>query len=275
MISVERMMQYSRIPGEPPLIIENSRPNSNWPSTGTIDLIDLQVRYGPHLPIVLKGLTCTFPGGMKVGVVGRTGSGKSTLIQSIFRIVEPTKGRIVIDGIDISTIGLHDLRSKLSIIPQEPTMFGGSIRNNLDPLEDHSDDEIWEALDKCQLGEIVRAKENKLDSSVAENGGNWSVGQCQLVCLGRALLKQSRILVLDEATASVDTATDGFIQQIIRQQFSACTVITIAHRVPSVFDSDMVLVLKDGEIAEYDTPSKLLSNKSSAFAKLVSEYSIR
>jgi ABC-type multidrug transport system fused ATPase/permease subunit len=275
MISVERIMQYSRIPGEPPVIIENCRPNSNWPSRGTIDLTGLQVRYGPHLPLVLKGLTCTFPGGMKVGIVGRTGSGKSTLIQSLFRIVEPTKGRIVVDGVDISTIGLHDLRSKLSIIPQEPTMFGGTIRNNLDPLEHYSDDEIWECLDKCQLGEIVRAKENKLDSSVAENGGNWSVGQCQLVCLGRALLKQSRILVLDEATASVDSATDGFIQQLIRHQFSACTVITIAHRVPSVIDSDLVLVLKDGQIAEYDTPSKLLGNRSSAFAKLVSEYSSR
>lgn len=275
MISVERIMQYSRIASESPVIIENCRPNSNWPSRGTIDLTDLQVRYGPHLPLVLKGLTCTFPGGTKVGVVGRTGSGKSTLIQSIFRVVEPTKGRIVIDGVDISSIGLHDLRSKLSIIPQEPTMFEGTIRNNLDPLEDYSDDEIWEALDKCQLGEIVRAKEKKLDSSVAENGGNWSVGQCQLVCLGRALLKQSRILVLDEATASVDSATDGFIQQIIRHQFSTCTVITIAHRIPSVIDSDMVLLLKDGQIAEYDTPSKLLSNKSSAFAKLVSEYSIQ
>eukprot|EP00253_Pinus_taeda_P007646 PITA_07646 len=275
MISAERIMQYSRIPSESPAIIENCRPNSNWPPRGTIDLTDLQVRYGPHLPLVLKGLTCTFPGGTKVGVVGRTGSGKSTLIQSIFRIVEPTTGRIVIDGVDISSIGLHDLRSKLSIIPQEPTMFEGTVRNNLDPLEDCSDDEIWEALDKCQLGEIVRAKEKKLDSSVSENGGNWSVGQCQLVCLGRALLKQSRILVLDEATASVDTATDGFIQQIIRHQFSTCTVITIAHRIPSVIESDMVLLLKDGQIAEYDTPSKLLSNKFSAFAKLVSEYSIQ
>eukprot|EP00253_Pinus_taeda_P020378 PITA_20378 len=155
MISAERIMQYSRIPSESPVIIENCRPNSNWPSRGTIDLTDLQVRYGPHLPLVLKGLTCTFPGGTKVGVVGRTGSGKSTLIQSIFRIVEPTTGRIVIDGVDISSIGLHDLRSKLSIIPQEPTMFEGTIRNNLDPLEDCLDDEIWEALDKCQLGEIV------------------------------------------------------------------------------------------------------------------------
>eukprot|EP00253_Pinus_taeda_P005265 PITA_05265 len=164
MISAEKIMQYSRIPSESPVIIENYRPNSNWPSRGMIDLTDLQVCYGPHLSLVLKGLTCTFPRGRKVGVVQWTGSGKSTLIQSIFRIVEPTMGRIVIDGVDISSIGLHDLRSKLSIIPQEPTMFEGTIRNNLDPLEDCLDDEIWEALDKCQLGDIVRAKEKKLDS---------------------------------------------------------------------------------------------------------------
>ncbi|GLJ18149.1 hypothetical protein SUGI_0320630 [Cryptomeria japonica] len=275
MISVERMVQYSRIPSEPPLVIENSRPSSCWPSRGTIDITDLQVRYGPHLPLVLRGISCIFPGGKKVGIVGRTGCGKSTLIQSLFRIVDPVGGRIAIDGIDILTIGLHDLRSRISIIPQDPTMFEGSIRNNLDPLGDYSDDEIWKALEKCQLGEVVRGKEEKLDSPVTENGENWSVGQRQLVCLGRVLLKKSRILVLDEATASVDTATDGLIQQTIRNQFSDCTVITIAHRIPSVCDSDLVLVLSDGNIAEYDSPTKLLENKSSAFAKLVSEYTIR
>eukprot|EP01018_Ginkgo_biloba_P024389 Gb_38867 [translate_table: standard] len=275
MISVERILQYSRIPSEPPLIIEECRPNADWPFRGKIDLYDLQVRYGPHLPLVLKGLKCTFPGGMKVGVVGRTGSGKSTLIQALFRIVEPAGGRILIDEIDISTIGLHDLRSKLSIIPQDPTMFEGTIRTNLDPLEDYPDAEIWKALEKCQLAEVVKAKEEKLDSLVTENGENWSVGQRQLVCLGRALLKHSRILVLDEATASVDTATDGLIQHTIHDQFSDCTVVTIAHRIPSVVDSDLVLVLNDGEIAEYDSPAKLLEDKSSSFAKLVSEYSIR
>ncbi|XP_057844823.2 putative ABC transporter C family member 15 isoform X3 [Cryptomeria japonica] len=275
MVSVERIVQYSRIPSEPPLIIDNCGPNSCWPSRGTIDITDLQVRYGPHLPLVLKGISCTFPGGKKVGIVGRTGCGKSTLIQSLFRIVDPVGGRIVIDGIDILTIGLHDLRSRLSIIPQDPTMFEGTIRNNLDPLGDYSDDQIWKALEKCQLGEIVRSKEEKLDSLVTENGENWSMGQRQLVCLGRVLLKQSRILVLDEATASVDTATDGLIQQTIRNQFSDCTVITIAHRIPSVCDSDLVLVLSDGNIVEYDSPSKLLENKFSSFAKLVSEYTVR
>ncbi|XP_020246096.1 LOW QUALITY PROTEIN: ABC transporter C family member 3-like, partial [Asparagus officinalis] len=239
------------------------------------DLLSLQVRYAPHMPFVLKGLTCTFAGGMKTGIVGRTGSGKSTLIQALFRIVDPTGGRILIDGIDITTIGLHDLRSRLSIIPQDPTMFEGTVRSNLDPLEEYTDAQIWEALDCCQLGDEVRKKELKLDSAVTENGENWSVGQRQLVCLGRIILKKSKVLVLDEATASVDTATDSLIQKTLRQQFSDATVITIAHRITSVLDSDMVLLLDDGLIVEHNRPTKLLENKLSLFAKLVSEYTMR
>ncbi|XP_020276191.1 LOW QUALITY PROTEIN: ABC transporter C family member 3-like [Asparagus officinalis] len=274
-ISVERILQYTSIASEPPLVIEQNRPSSNWPSLGEVELHDLQVRYAPHMPFVLKGLTCTFAGGMKTGIVGRTGSGKSTLIQALFRIVDPTGGRILIDGIDITTIGLHDLRSRLSIIPQDPTMFEGTVRSNLDPLEEYTDAQIWEALDCCQLGDEVRKKELKLDSAVTENGENWSVGQRQLVCLGRIILKKSKVLVLDEATASVDTATDSLIQKTLRQQFSDATVITIAHRITSVLDSDMVLLLDDGLIVEHNRPTKLLENKLSLFAKLVSEYTMR
>ncbi|XP_031480163.1 ABC transporter C family member 3-like [Nymphaea colorata] len=275
MISVERILQYTCIPPEPPLTIETSRPSKDWPSYGEIDISNLQVRYAPHLPLVLKGLTCTFRGGSKTGIVGRTGSGKSTLVQTLFRIIDPSCGQIVIDGIDISTVGLHDLRSRLSIIPQEPTMFEGTIRTNLDPLEEHTDEEIWEALDKCQLGEVVRQKEHKLDATVTENGENWSVGQRQLVCLGRVLLKRSKILVLDEATASVDTVTDGLIQQTLRQHFSDCSILMIAHRIASVLDSDMVLVLDNGIVAEYESPGKLLQDGSSAFSMLVNEYAMR
>lgn len=274
-ISIERIQQYSRIPSEAPLVVENCRPPTSWPFKGTVDIENLQVRYKENLPKVLHGITCTFPGGKKIGIVGRTGSGKSTLIQALFRMVEPIDGKIVIDGIDISTIGLYDLRSRLGIIPQDPTLFEGTIRVNLDPLEEHTDSKIWEALDKCQLGDIVKEKDQKLDTPVTENGENWSVGQRQLVSLGRALLKQARILVLDEATASVDTATDGVIQRTIRAEFGDCTVISIAHRIPTVIDSDLVLVLSDGKVAEFDTPLNLLEDKSSLFLKLVSEYSLR
>ncbi|KAJ8532523.1 hypothetical protein K7X08_012446 [Anisodus acutangulus] len=274
-ISVERILQYTSLPSEPPLIIESNRPDPNWPSCGEVDFSNLQVRYARHMPLVLRGLTCTFFGGKKAGIVGRTGSGKSTLIQTLFRIVDPVAGQIKIDGTNISSIGLHDLRSRLSIIPQDPTMFEGTVRSNLDPLEEHSDEQIWEALDKCQLGDEVRKKEGKLYSTVSENGENWSVGQRQLVCLGRVLLKKSKVLVLDEATASVDTATDNLIQQTLRLHFTDSTVITIAHRITSVLDSDMVLLLEQGLIAEYDTPGKLLENESSLFSKLVAEYSMR
>ncbi|WOG82141.1 hypothetical protein DCAR_0101303 [Daucus carota subsp. sativus] len=274
MISVERILQYSNITSEAPLVIEDSRPPNNWPETGTIRFKNLQIRYAEHLPSVLKNITCTIPGKKKVGVVGRTGSGKSTLIQAIFRVVEPREGSIIIDNIDICKIGLHDLRSNLSIIPQDPTMFEGTVRGNLDPLQQYSDTEIWEALDKCQLGDTVRAKDEKLDYTVVENGENWSVGQRQLFCLGRALLKKSCILVLDEATASVDSATDGILQKIISQEFKDRTILTIAHRIHTVIDSDFVLVLSDGRIAEYDTPARLLERDDSFFSKLIREYSM-
>ncbi|XP_050941915.1 putative ABC transporter C family member 15 isoform X4 [Cucumis melo] len=274
-ISVERILQYSKIKSEAPLVIENCRPPSNWPQDGTICFKNLQIRYANHLPDVLKNISCTFPGRKKVGVVGRTGSGKSTLIQAIFRIVEPREGSIMIDGVDICKIGLHDLRSRLSIIPQDPSMFEGTVRGNLDPLEKYTDQEIWEALDKCQLGALVRAKDERLSSSVVENGENWSVGQRQLFCLGRALLKKSSILVLDEATASIDSATDGIIQNIISQEFKDRTVVTIAHRIHTVITSDFVLVLSDGRIAEFDSPKMLLKREDSFFSKLIKEYSTR
>ncbi|KAE8698369.1 ABC transporter C family member 13 [Hibiscus syriacus] len=274
-ISVERILQYSSIPSEPCLVIETNCPDLSWPFRGEVCIHDLQVRYAPHMPLVLRGLTCTFPGGLKTGIVGRTGSGKTTLIQTLFRIVEPTTGWIIIDGVNISSIGLHDLRLRLSIIPQDPTMFEGTIRSNLDPLEEYTDEQIWEALDKCQLGDQVRKNEGKLESIVGENGDNWSMGQRQLVCLGRVLLKKSKILVLDEATSSVDTATDNLIQTTLKEHFSECTVITIAHRVTSVVDSDMVMLLSQGVIEEYDSPASLLENKFSSFAQLVAEYTMR
>ncbi|XP_061353257.1 ABC transporter C family member 8-like isoform X1 [Gastrolobium bilobum] len=270
-ISVERIKQFINIPAEPPAIVEDKRPPSSWPSKGRIDLQALEIRYRPNAPLVLKGITCTFKEGSRVGVVGRTGSGKSTLISALFRLVEPARGDILIDGINIGSMGLKDLRTNLSIIPQEPTLFKGSIRTNLDPLGLYSDDEIWKALEKCQLKETISSLPSLLDSSVSDEGGNWSLGQRQLFCLGRVLLKRNRILVLDEATASIDSATDAILQRIIRQEFAQCTVITVAHRVPTVIDSDMVMVLSYGKMLEYDEPSKLMETNSS-FSKLVADY---
>lgn len=271
-ISVERIKQFMNIQSEPPAIIENNRPPDSWPSKGEIKLQELKIKYRPNSPLVLKGITCTFKEGTRVGIVGRTGSGKTTLITALFRLVEPCSGNILIDGIDICSIGLKDLRLKLSVIPQEPTLFKGSIRTNLDPLGIYSDDDIWKALEKCQLKDVISSLPSLLDASVSDEGDNWSAGQRQLFCLGRVLLRRNKILVLDEATASIDSATDAILQKIIREEFSNCTVITVAHRVPTVIDSDMVMVLSFGKLLEYEEPTKLMEDTNSSFAKLVAEY---
>ncbi|KAI3979583.1 hypothetical protein MKX01_001775 [Papaver californicum] len=270
-ISVERINQFMHIPSESPAIVDDRRPPPSWPSKGRIDLQDLKIKYRPNAPLVIKGITCTFKEGARVGVVGRTGSGKTTLISALFRLVEPASGKILIDGLDICSMGLKDLRLKLSVIPQEATLFRGTVRTNLDPLGLYSDEEIWKAIEKCQLKATISSLPNLLDSSVSDDGDNWSAGQRQLFCLGRVLLKRNKILVLDEATASIDSATDAILQRVIRQEFNNCTVITIAHRVPTVTDSDMVMVLSYGNLIEYDEPSKLMENNS-YFSKLVGEY---
>ncbi|KAI4962717.1 hypothetical protein ZWY2020_025902, partial [Hordeum vulgare] len=244
-ISVERIKQYMHLPSEPPTIIPDSRPPISWPQEGRIDLQDLKIKYRPNRHLFSK--ITYLPAGNRIGVVRRTGSRKSTLISSLFRLVDPVGGRLLIDNLDICSIGLKDLRTKLSIIPQEPTLFRGTVRNNLDPLGQHSDDEIWEVM-------------------MAITG---VLGSASSYCLGRVLLRRNKILVLDEATASIDSATDAILQAVIRQQFTSCTVITIAHRVPTVTDSDRVMVLSYGKLLEYDTPIKLLEDKQSAFAKLV------
>ncbi|PIA49181.1 hypothetical protein AQUCO_01300205v1, partial [Aquilegia coerulea] len=271
-ISVERINQYMHIPSEAPVVIDQNRPAPSWPVVGRVEIQGLKIRYRPDTPLVLRGISCTFEGGQKIGIVGRTGSGKSTLIGALFRLVEPAGGKIVIDGLDISTIGLHDLRSRFGIIPQDPTLFNGTVRYNLDPLCQHNDQEIWEVLGKCQLQEAVQDKEKGLDAPVLEDGSNWSMGQRQLFCLGRALLRRCRILVLDEATASIDNATDSILQQTIRTEFADCTVITVAHRIPTVMDCTMVLGISDGKLVEYDEPMTLMNRQGSLFGKLVREY---
>ncbi|VAI70575.1 unnamed protein product [Triticum turgidum subsp. durum] len=271
-ISVERVNQYMDIQSEAAEVVEENRPSPDWPQDGNVELRDLKIRYRKDAPLVLHGITCRFEAGNKIGIVGRTGSGKTTLIGALFRLVEPAEGKIIIDSVDISTIGLHDLRSRLGIIPQDPTLFQGTVRYNLDPLGQFSDQQIWEVLDKCQLLEAVQEKEQGLDSHVVEDGSNWSMGQWQLFCLGRALLRRCRILVLDEATASIDNATDAVLQKTIRTEFKYCTVITVAHRIPTVMDCDMVLAMSDGRVVEYDKPTKLMETEGSLFHKLVNEY---
>ncbi|WOG90394.1 hypothetical protein DCAR_0209638 [Daucus carota subsp. sativus] len=271
-ISVERLEQCMHIPSEAPEKVEDSRPPLNWPVAGRVEINNLKVKYRPNAPLVLRGISCIFEGGHRIGIVGRTGSGKTTLISALFRLVEPTDGKIIIDDIDISEIGLHDLRTQLSIIPQDPTLFSGSVRYNIDPLFEHTDSEIWQVLEKCHLREAVQEKQEGLNSLVVEDGSNWSLGQCQLFCLARALLKRRKILVLDEATASIDNATDTIIQKTIRTEFAGCTVITVAHRIPTVIDCTMVLSMRNGEMVEYDEPNKLLNRDGSLFRKLVEEY---
>ncbi|KAK3227967.1 hypothetical protein Dsin_007829 [Dipteronia sinensis] len=260
-VSVERLEQYMHIPSEAKTIAQGRQPADNWPATGKVEINNLKVRYRPDAPLVLRGISCVIEGGHKVGIVGRTGSGKTTLIGALFRLVEPTEGEIIIDGLNISNIGLHDLRSHLGIIPQDPTLFGGTVRYNLDPLSQYTDHEIWESYTT-----------NKFPIAVVEDGSNWSLGQRQLFCLGRALLKRSRILVLDEATASIDNATDSIIQHTIRREFADSTVITVAHRIPTVMDCNAVLAIGDGRLVEYDEPMKLINKECSLFGQLVKEY---
>ncbi|RLM74168.1 MRP-like ABC transporter [Panicum miliaceum] len=274
MVAVERVHQYSTLPSEAAWEIADCLPSPNWPSRGDIDVKDLKVRYRQNTPLILKGITVNIKSGEKIGIVGRTGSGKSTLVQALFRIVEPAEGRIIIDCVDICTLGLHDLRSRFGVIPQEPVLFEGTVRSNIDPTGRYSEAEIWQALERCQLKDIVASKPEKLDALVADMGENWSVGQKQLLCFGRVILKRSRILFMDEATASVDLQTDAAIQRIIREEFAECTVISIAHRIPTVMDSDKVLVLDEGLVREFDAPSKLMG-RPSLFGAMVQEHANR
>ncbi len=209
--------------------------------------------------------------GERVGVVGRTGAGKSSLTLALFRIIEAVEGSVYIDGIEISKLGLYDLRSRLTIIPQDPVLFTGTLRLNLDPFEKHSDQEIWQSLELAHLKAFVSSLEAGLSHNVSEGGDNLSVGQKQLICLARALLRKSKVIVLDEATAAVDIETDELIQTTIRKEFNDCTIITIAHRLNTILDYDRVLVMDRGEVAEYDSPQAFLKNTNSIFYSMAKD----
>ncbi|CAL8256487.1 unnamed protein product [Lota lota] len=264
-VAVERVSEYSELETEAEWVSE-TQPPGKWPDAGRLQFENYKVRYRPELDLVLKGISCDISSSEKIGIVGRTGAGKSSLTNCLFRIIEGAEGRILIDGIDISKIGLHDLRTRLTIIPQDPVLFSGSLRMNLDPFENFSDEEIWRALELSHLKEYVVGLEKGLQYEVSEGGENLSVGQRQLLCLGRALLRKSRILILDEATAAVDLETDDLIQTTIRKEFSHCTVLTIAHRLHSIMDSSRVMVLDAGKIVEFDSPEKLLEKQGHFYA---------
>ncbi|KAJ3030728.1 UNVERIFIED_CONTAM: hypothetical protein HDU68_007939 [Siphonaria sp. JEL0065] len=277
LVSIERMHHYAtKVETEAAGVIEDNRPPAHWPSSGVVEFQAVSMRYQPHLPLVLKEVSLITNKHEKIGVVGRTGSGKSSLMLSLFRMVEPASGQVIIDGIPTGSLGLKDLRSRLSIIPQDPILFSGSVRLNLDPFNEHDDNELWTALESSGLKDAVAAMEGSLDAAVNAGGDNLSVGERQLMCLSRAILRKSAVVVLDECTANVDLATDAQIQKTLREEMKDATIFTIAHRLNTVIDSDRILVLDDGHVAEFDTPATLLAmdgrdGNISIFASMVNE----
>ncbi|KAJ2522195.1 hypothetical protein GGI11_001797 [Coemansia sp. RSA 2049] len=287
MNATERIMQYMDIDQEAPSESDpQNKPSAIWPSKGDVQIEDLVVEYVPGVP-VLHGISLSIEHGQKIGVVGRTGAGKSSISLALLRFMEATKGRIVLDGVDISKIGLEELRSNVTSIPQDPVLFNGTIRFNLDPFDEHPDELLWDALRRTHLvreGNSQTDDENSgdspahermvgiftsLDAEIKEHGHNISAGQRQLVALARALVRRSRLIVMDEATASVDFDTDNRIQQTIRgPEFANSTLFCIAHRLRTIIDYDKVLVLDNGRVAEYDTPYNLLQNERGIFTSL-------
>ena len=263
MVAVERVSAYANLEPEAPLTLPTDTTLCrDWPHNGTIEATNLSVRYRDDLPLVLRNASFVIRGGERVGVVGRTGSGKSTIIQSIFRLLEPETGSIRIDGIDLSKVGLHTLRTRISVIPQVPFLFSGStIRENLDPFGQYSDERIHQALVNVQMKSVVDEQlPNGIYTVVAENGGNLSVGQRQLLCVARSVLQQNKILILDEPTANVDHRTDVLLQRAVASSFPGATVIAVAHRLDKVIDFDKIMVVgNQGKVLEFGAPHELLT----------------
>ncbi|XP_069668827.1 probable multidrug resistance-associated protein lethal(2)03659 isoform X2 [Periplaneta americana] len=272
MTSLERVLEYTTVESEPPLIsLPDKKPSENWPIQGAVVFNKAVLAYSKDGPPVLKKITFAVNPSKKVGIVGRTGAGKSSLISALFRLVDLSEGSIQIDGVTTASIGLHDLRSKISIIPQEPALFSGTLRENLDPFNEYSDSALWAALSEVEMKQLVDEQSAGLSQNVLEGGSNFSVGQRQLLCLARAIVRNNKILVLDEATANVDPQTDELIQATIRRKFVNCTVLTIAHRLHTVMDSDRILVMEAGSVAEYDHPHILLQNKKGILYQMVQQ----
>ncbi|KAG7381562.1 hypothetical protein PHYPSEUDO_005912 [Phytophthora pseudosyringae] len=275
MVSPERLQEYadiiqespSRLPLDPPSTLHPEA----WPSTGSIEFNHVSFRYKDQGQLVLRDLSFSVYGGEKLGIVGRTGAGKSSLTMALFRINELAAGSIIIDGVDASSIGLTTLREKLSIIPQNPVLFKGTLRNYLDPFGDFSDEELWACLRQVGLGSRIETEDGKLDALVEENGENFSVGERQMLCMVCSLLRKSRIVIFDEATAAVDHATDQALQRVIREVFKESTVLTIAHRLDTILDSDRILVMDDGCVKELASPAALVRKGQGHFFDLMEE----
>uniref|UniRef100_A0A8D0BHI1 ATP-binding cassette sub-family C member 6 n=1 Tax=Salvator merianae TaxID=96440 RepID=A0A8D0BHI1_SALMN len=260
-VSVERMEDYSKTPKEAPWSLSSHFLHENWPSEGAIVFRRYSLRYRPDLELALKSINIKINGREKIGIAGRTGAGKSSLAAGIVRLVEAAEGEILIDGVNIAHVGLHDLRRSITVIPQDPVLFSGSLRMNLDPLDTSSDEEIWAALEQTLLKNFVLDLPDQLAYECSEGGLNLSVGQRQLICLARALLQKAKILVLDEATAAMDLETELRVRSTVRTLFRECTVLTIAHRVNTIMDHDRILVIESGQVAEFDTPEALIAQK--------------
>jgi len=275
LIALERCRTFTQIEGEAPAKtihpeqVENY--NQQWPPNGSIDFKHYYVKYRPNLPLVIKDLNVHIAHGEKIGIVGRTGSGKSTIFLSLLRMLESSQGTIYIDDVDISKLGLDDLRSKLTIIPQDPMLFKGTLRNNLDLLDKYSDEELWQSLERVCMKEKFQ-QENGLDTEIKEGGENLSAGEKQLLCIGRAILAQSKIILIDEATSNIDPKTEQIILDTIHNSFKDCTVITVAHRLKTIINSDKIMVMGQGKLLEFGNPQALIDNEKSNFHKLWAEH---
>lgn len=248
---------------------ENGLP---WISKGHVKFQNYSVRYRPETEVVLKNVNLDIQPGQKIGIVGRTGAGKSTLCLALCRIIEKLEGSITIDGIDISTVGISDLRDRITIIPQEPVLFKNTLRFNLDPENKCSDEELIEILTKSGLKDLLKRDSSGLNFKITDKGDNLSAGEKALVCISRAVLRKNRVVLMDEATASIDVNTEETIQKLIRQEFKDVTVITVAHRLNTILHSDKIAVMGEGTVLEFDTPSRLKANEKSAFYKLVNQF---
>jgi len=272
MVSVERLVEYSALAPEAALCTDEDKNHPAWPHKGAIDINQLTVRYRSGLPPSLSDVSVRIESGQKVAVVGRTGGGKSTFAQSLFRILEAETGNIVIDEVDVSLLGLHKLRTQMSVIPQTPVLFNGcTVRENLDPFHTYDEEAIWDALADVQMVDAVKELPDGISTIVAEGGLNFSVGQRQLLCLARAILRKNRILVLDEPTANVDGRTDELLQAAVAKSFAGSTIIAIAHRLDTVIEYDKILVLGGGRVLEFGSPKELLQKEDGYFSSMVAD----